>query len=156
MNETDVELNTEDQSFNKIKTLAKEAYKLIDQRKYKDAKDKFLELLVTDPNNTYGLVGMGDLLYKTQSYEEAIKYYKTCLSLDTSNKFSIMGLMNCYRDMKQLNQVIHIAEEYRHITMSDASILSRVADAHRKLKNFKESEIYYKKNISSIKTLIIK
>ena len=54
-----------------------------------------------------------------------------------------MGLMNCYRDMKQLNQVIHIAEEYRHITMSDASILSRVADAHRKLKNFKESEIYY-------------
>jgi tetratricopeptide (TPR) repeat protein len=45
--------------------------------------------------------------------------------------------------MKQLEQVIHIAEEYRHVTMSDASILSRVADAHRKLKNFKESEIYY-------------
>ena len=38
MNETDVELNTEDQSFNKIKTLAKEAYKLIDQRKYKATK----------------------------------------------------------------------------------------------------------------------
>ena len=29
MNEIDVELNTEDQSFNKIKTLAKEAYKRI-------------------------------------------------------------------------------------------------------------------------------
>ena len=45
MNETDVALNTEYQSFNKIKTLAKEAYKLIDQRKYKDAKEKFAELL---------------------------------------------------------------------------------------------------------------
>ena len=91
MNEMEVELNTEDQSFNKIKTLMKEAYKLIDQRKYKDAKDKLVELLVTDPNNTYGLVGMGDLLYKTQNYEESIKYYKTCLTLDTSINFPSWG-----------------------------------------------------------------
>ena len=129
----------EELKFAKVKSLAKEAYKLIDSRKFKEAKEKFSELLVLDPPNTYGLVGMGDLLYKTNSYEEATKYYKKCLSLDPANKFSIMGLMNCYRDLKQLSVVIQIAEEYRHITMSDASILSRVADAHRKLKNFKES-----------------
>ncbi|EKQ98280.1 anaphase-promoting complex, cyclosome, subunit 3 [Leptospira borgpetersenii serovar Castellonis str. 200801910] len=54
-----------------------------------------------------------------------------------------MGLMNCYREMNLLSRVIEVAEDYRHITITDASILSRVADAHRKLKNFKESEIYY-------------
>ena len=133
----------EELQFTKIKNLAKEAYRLIDSRKYKEAKEKFTDLLNIDPSNTYGLVGMGDLLYKTNCFEEATKYYKKCLDLDSTNKFSIMGLMNCYRDLKQLNLVIQIAEEYRHITMSDASILSRVADAHRKLKNFKESEIYY-------------
>jgi tetratricopeptide (TPR) repeat protein len=140
---TKEEKEVEEQKFAKVKSLAKEAYRLIDSRKFKDAKEKFNELLVLDPTNTYGLVGMGDLLYKTNSYEEATKYYKKCLELDPANKFSIMGLMNCYRDLKQLGIVIQIAEEYRHITMSDASILSRVADAHRKLKNFKESEIYY-------------
>jgi tetratricopeptide (TPR) repeat protein len=133
----------EELKFAKVKSLAKEAYKLIDSRKFKEAKEKFSELLVLDPPNTYGLVGMGDLLYKTSSFEEATKYYKKCLSLDPANKFSIMGLMNCNRDLKQLSVVIQIAEEYRHIPKSDASILSRVADAHRKLKNFKESEIYY-------------
>lgn len=124
----------EELQFTKIKNLAKEAYRLIDSRKYKEAKEKFTDLLNIDPTNTYGLVGMGDLLYKTNCFEEATKYYKKCLDLDSTNKFSIMGLMNCYRDLKQLNLVIQIAEEYRHITMSDASILSRVADAHRKLK----------------------
>ncbi|HNN07161.1 MAG TPA: tetratricopeptide repeat protein, partial [Leptospiraceae bacterium] len=133
----------EEQQFNKIKNTAKEAYKFIELKKYSEAKERFQELLTLDPANTYGLVGMGDLFYKTQNYEESIKYYKLCLSHDPSNKFSIMGLMNCYRDLKQLHMIIQIAEEYRHITMSDASILSRVADAHRKLKNFKESEIYY-------------
>lgn len=133
----------EEQHFNKIKNTAKEAYKFIELKKYSEAKERFQELLTLDPANTYGLVGMGDLFYKTQNYEESIKYYKLCLSHDPSNKFSIMGLMNCYRDLKQLHMIIQIAEEYRHITMSDASILSRVADAHRKLKNFKESEIYY-------------
>ena len=133
----------EEQQFAKIKSMAKEAYKFIDTKKYREAKEKFSDLLLLDPTNTYGLVGMGDLLYKTGSFEEATKYYKKCLEQDSTNKFSIMGLMNCYRDLKQLNLVIQIAEEYRHITMSDASILSRVADAHRKLKNFKESEIFY-------------
>lgn len=135
--------NSDQKDMSRIKNIAKEAYKLIDLKKYDDAKKKFVELLGMDPENTYGLVGMGDLLYRTKNYEESIKYYKSCLKTDTANKFSIMGLMNCYRDLKMLNMVIHIAEEYRHITMSDASILSRVADAHRKLKNFKESEVYY-------------
>lgn len=133
----------EEQRLAKIKSLAKEAYRLIDLKKYAEAQEKFNELLAVDPTNTYGLVGMGDLLYKQQKYEEAILYYKRCLEQDPANKFSIMGIMNCYRDLKQLQTVINIAEEYRHIAMSDASILSRVADAHRKLKNFKESEIYY-------------
>jgi tetratricopeptide (TPR) repeat protein len=146
MNELDAikeEKDSEESQFNRIKNIAKEAYRFIDNRKFKEAKEKFLELLNIEPSNTYGLVGMGDLLYKTHNYEEAIIYYKKCLDLDSTNKFSIMGLMNCYRDLKQLNMVIQIAEDFRHITMSDASILSRVADAHRKLKNFKESEIYY-------------
>jgi tetratricopeptide (TPR) repeat protein len=143
MNELDLEPKLEDETFNKIKNLAKEAYKLIDFKKYSDAKEKFTQLLALDPVNTYGLVGMGDLLYKTHSYDEGIYYYRKCLSLDQNNKFSIMGLMNCYRDMKQLPSVISVAEEFRHVTMTDASILSRVADAHRKLKNFKESEIFY-------------
>ena len=56
----------EELKFAKVKSLAKEAYKLIDSRKFKEAKEKFSELLVLDPPNTYGLVGMGDLLYKTK------------------------------------------------------------------------------------------
>ncbi|MCX8000525.1 MAG: tetratricopeptide repeat protein, partial [Leptospiraceae bacterium] len=103
----------EEQRLVKIKNLAKEAYKLIDLKKYTEAKEKFDELLNLDPTNTYGLVGMGDLLYKQQKYEEAILYYKRCLEQDPANKFSIMGIMNCYRDLKQLQTVINIAEEYR-------------------------------------------
>ncbi|NCN08808.1 MAG: tetratricopeptide repeat protein [Leptospira sp.] len=133
----------EDDQFAKIKSLAKDAYRYLDQRRYFDAKERLDALLILDPSNTYGLVGMGDLFFKTKKPEQAIPYYRSCLEQDASNKFSLMGIMNCFREMNQLNRVIEVAEEYRHIMVTDASILSRVADAHRKLKNFKESEIFY-------------
>ena len=140
------ETNTVEDSelFNQIKNLAKEAYRLIGIRKYRDAGEKLDELLKLDPENTYGLVGMGDVLFKTRKYEEAIYYYKLCLEKDPANKFSLMGLMNSYREINDLDKVIAAAEEFSHIAMQDASILSRVADAHRKLKNFKESEVFYR------------
>jgi tetratricopeptide (TPR) repeat protein len=133
----------EEDQFTKIKSLAKEAYRYLDQRRFNDAKEKLELLLSIDPSNTYGLVGTGDYYFKTKNPEKAIQYYKQCLEQDSSNKFSLMGIMNCYRDMNQLTKVIELAEEFRHIMVTDASILSRVADAHRKLKNFKESEIFY-------------
>jgi tetratricopeptide (TPR) repeat protein len=132
-----------DEQFQKVKNLAKEAYRLIEQKRFREAKEKLSILLEEDPKNTYGLVGMGDVLYKTKSYDEAIEYYKRCLSENSSNKFSLMGLLNCYREQNQLKRVIETAEQYRHITITDASILSRVADSHRKLKNYKESEVFY-------------
>ena len=130
--------------FNKIKNLAKESYRLIGIRKFQDAEEKLHMLLSLDPDNTYGLVGLGDVYFKTRKYNQAIRYYLLCLEKDPSNKFSLMGLMNSYRETNQLDKVISAAEDYRHITMQDASILSRVADAHRKMKNFAESEVFYK------------
>ncbi|WP_061269800.1 tetratricopeptide repeat protein [Leptospira interrogans] len=143
MENPNVEKEEEDKQFAVIKGLAKEAYKLLDSHQFPKAEAKLKELLEKDPHNTYGLVGMGDLFFKKKDYKNAIEYYHKCIQEDPSNKFSLMGLMNCYREMNLLSRVIEVAEEYRHITITDASILSRVADAHRKLKNFKESEIYY-------------
>jgi tetratricopeptide (TPR) repeat protein len=133
----------EEERFQKIKSFAKDAYRYLDQRRYDDAKEKLEALLEIDPTNTYGLVGMGDLYFKQKKPELAVDFYHRCLLQDPTNKFSLMGIMNCFRDMNQLKKVIEVAEEFRHIMITDASILSRVADAHRKLKNFKESEVYY-------------
>ncbi|EPG75836.1 tetratricopeptide repeat protein [Leptospira fainei serovar Hurstbridge str. BUT 6] len=140
---TQVGKEDEDSHFAQIKNLAKEAYRYLDSRQWDKAESKLRELLAKEPANTYGLVGMGDLHFKRKEFKQALEYYNRCIKEDSSNKFSLMGLMNCYREMNLLNRVIEVAEEYRHITITDASILSRVADAHRKLKNFKESEVYY-------------
>lgn len=143
MDKTEIEKPQEDEKFSKIKSLAKEAYRFLDQGRFREAKERLEILLEEDPSNTYGLVGLGDYYAKTKQPAEAIIYYRKCLAQDSTNKFSLMGLMNCYRDLNSLKKIIEVAEEFHHITITDASILSRVADAHRKLKNFKESEVYY-------------
>ncbi|MCZ8157706.1 MAG: tetratricopeptide repeat protein [Leptospira sp.] len=143
MENTEIEKPPEDEKFSKIKALAKEAYRYLDQSRFKEAKERLEILLEEDPTNTYGLVGLGDYYAKTKQPETAIIYYRKCLAGDPANKFSLMGIMNCYRDLSSLKKIIEVAEEFHHITITDASILSRVADAHRKLKNFKESEVYY-------------
>lgn len=143
MQNTEAEKPPENEKFTKIKSLAKEAYRFLDQGRFKEAKERLGILLEEDPENTYGLVGLGDYFTKTKQPNEAIIYYRKCLARDKTNKFSLMGLMNCYRDLGSLKKILEVADEFKNITDTDASILSRVADAHRKLKNFKESEEFY-------------
>ena len=44
-----------------LKELGKTAFRLKKEGKFREAESKFTEVLNRDPNNTYALVGIGDL-----------------------------------------------------------------------------------------------
>lgn len=130
---------------NELAELSKRGYQLLKENLTDRAIEAFEQILQTEPENNYALVGMGDALRKQRHYQDAIGHYTTCLEHHPGNNYALFGLADCYKATNQFNRAIDIWEEYLKHDDSNVTVLTRVADAYRKVRNLERSRELYRK-----------
>ena len=126
-----------------ISDLSKRGYQFLKENRTADAIACFSQILETDPNNNYALVGMGDATRKQGGFRNAIGYYQRCLSHHSGNNYALFGLADCYKALKQFHTAIEIWEQYLLHDDKNITVLTRVADAYRKVRDHKRSKEVY-------------
>lgn len=127
---------------NEISTLSKRGYQLLKEGLIEESKAEFKKILAIEHNN-YALVGLGDCERKQGNFQEAIAYYKECISYHPGNNYALFGLADCYKALNQLHKAIEIWEQYLTHDDRNITVLTRVADAYRKIRDFKKSKQIY-------------
>jgi tetratricopeptide (TPR) repeat protein len=133
----------ENQEVSEIPELSKKGYQLLKENKITEAMDCFRKILLTDENNNYALVGMGDATRKRGAFRDAVEYYRRCLSFHPGNNYALFGLADCYKALNQYHKAIEIWEQYLLHDDTNITVLTRVADAYRKVRDFKHSKAVY-------------
>lgn len=129
----------------RLALLSQQGYQYIRENMLDKARESFLEVLETEPENNYALVGMGDLERKNRNFSEAVRYYQECLTHFPENNYALFGLAESYRAMKQFNRAVEVWEKYLKHDNDNVTVLTRVADAYRKAKVFPRSRELYER-----------
>jgi len=137
--------NVDGQEKTELSGLSKLGYSLLKEERIADAVQCFNKILKLDSNNNYALVGMGDASRKRGDFQDAVHYYQKCLSIYPDNNYALFGLANCFKALNQYNKAIEIWEQYLLHDSKNITVLTRVADAYRKVGNFKHSKVIYLK-----------
>ena len=128
-----------------ISRYSKQGYSLLKENRIEEAKKAFSKILLSEDNNNYALVGLGDCERKQNHIDKALEFYKKCLSYHPGNNYALFGLADCYKAKNQYRQAIEIWEKYLLLDNRNITVLTRVGDAYRKIKNFHKSrELYLK------------
>ncbi|MDR3147264.1 MAG: tetratricopeptide repeat protein, partial [Treponema sp.] len=61
------------------------------------------------------------------------------------NNYALFGLADCYKALNQFHKAIEIWEQYLLHDNTNITVLTRVADAYRKIRDFKHSKMVYLK-----------
>lgn len=119
----------------RIPGLSKQGYRLLKERKYREAEGKFQKILELDRKNIYALVGMGDVNKGQKLFERAEESYKEALKVDPVNKFALIGLADAYRGLKRFKEAIRTWEEYLSYGENefDISVITRLGDTYKKI-----------------------
>lgn len=128
--------------------LSRQGSELIKRRQWKDAEAAFLEALEIDGDNTYVLVGLGDVHRETGKFHKAIGFYEKTLEIDPVNMFALRGIGDAYRGLGQAAKAISFWQRYLEQNHDDIHVLTRLADSYVKTGNFAESEELYLKALS--------
>lgn len=123
--------------------LSKKGYQFIRENQLEDAAFCFKKILEIDKNNTYAIVGLGDIARKQDDFHAAQRYYRTVLTSQPENNYALFGLADCYKAFRQYSKAIDIWEQYLYKDKNNITVLTRVADAYRKVKDFRSSKHYY-------------
>ena len=142
-NTTTAENQSEIMKSNDISEISRIGYQLLKENKIADAIECFKKILLTDENNNYALVGMGDAARKRGSNREAVNFYQRCLAHHPGNNYALFGLADCYKALNQFQKAIGIWEQYLLHDDNNITVLTRIADAYRKVKNFRQSKAVY-------------
>jgi tetratricopeptide (TPR) repeat protein len=132
-------------ALNKVAYLSKQGYQYLKKNMLEEAKLIFSQIVETDPNNNYALVGLGDCARKQSRFRDAVKYYQTCLVENPDNNFALFGIADCYKALNMLPEAIEHWEQYLSHDEKNITVLTRVADLYRKTRNFNKAKDMYLK-----------
>lgn len=128
--------------------LSRQGSEFLKKRQWKDAEATFLEALEVDSENTYVLVGLGDVHRETGKFHKAIGFYEKTLEIDPLNMFALRGAGDAYRGLGQAGKAVSYWQRYLEQNQDDIHVLTRLADSYVKTGNFAESEGLYLKALS--------
>jgi len=132
----------------KAVSLSREGNELLRKGRFSEAEKVFLEALEIDPNNSYILVGLGDLHREQRFYKKSLQYYEHVLKLDPDNIFALRGTGDSYRGLSMPERAIYHWNRYLEHNTEDYHVMTRVADALVKTNSFADSEKFYIKALS--------
>ena len=138
------------EQWQKIPELSKSGYRLLREKRLKEAEEEFNKILQIDKKNIYALVGMGDSKRSGRNFNAAVDFYQNALSIDPLNKFALIGIADAYRGLNRFNDAIKIWEEYLAYNENefDIAIITRLADTYRKKGLLKNALEWYDKAYS--------
>ena len=137
--------DSEEQRQLEISNLSKKGYQYLKENRTSEAITCFTQILETDENNNYALVGVGDAYRKQGGFRNAIFYYQRCLSHHPGNNYALFGLADCYKALNKFHTAIEIWEQYLLHDDKNITVLTRIADAYRKVRDFNNSRLVYLK-----------
>jgi len=116
--------------------LSQQGYASLKEGQFDEAGHQFQAVLDQDPENSYALVGMGDLNRKQRAWRQAVDYYKRCLASDTENNYALFGLAEsyramhgagyCYRDISEANFCMDLKTAEIRIFDNDNCMVDKV------------------------------
>ena len=134
----------EDSDPSKIIELSRHGAELLKKHQYVEAEKVFLEALDKDPENSYILVGLGDLCRETRSFSKSLSYYQKTLDKDPTNTFALRGIGDVYRGLNKPAKSIPYWQKYLEHKSDDIHVITRLADSYVKNGNFDKSEQLYR------------
>lgn len=126
-----------------IAELSQQGYQLLREGAYDEAVKRFESVLEIEPENSYALVGLGDVARKRGRHHDAVGHYQRCLEHDPDNAFALFGLADCYRSLRKYHDALAIWERYLEHDDQNVTVLTRVADAYRKVRGKRRSRELY-------------
>lgn len=127
-----------------ISKLSQQGYALIKKGGYDEALKVFNQILETDPDNAYALVGIGDVLRKQEKHKEALPYYQKCIEQNPTNSFALFGIADIMRNNNQYEDAIIHWKKYLLYDRNNVAVITRIADSYRRINDIQESERHYK------------
>jgi tetratricopeptide (TPR) repeat protein len=131
-----------------VAALSQEGYKLFRSGRYSEAIERFESVLEQDPENSYALVGLGDVARKQGRSRVAVEVYNRCIETDPDNAVALFGLADAYRSLRKYHDALRIWERYLEHDQENVTVLTRVADAYRKVRDKQRSQELYEKVLS--------
>lgn len=128
--------------------LSRQGSEFLKKKCWKEAEKAFTEALEIDSENSYVLVGLGDLHRETRKYHKALGFYEKTLALDPMNMFALRGIGDAYRGLGQAGKAVTYWQRYLEQNHDDIHVLTRLADSFVKIGNYSESEALYLKALS--------
>ena len=131
-----------------VATLSQEGYKHFRSGRYREAIELFEQVLTIESDNSYALVGLGDIARKQGKQSDAVEIYRRCLETDPDNAFALFGLADAYRSLRRYRDALAVWERYLKHDEDNVTVLTRVADAYRKVRDKRRSQELYERVIS--------
>ncbi len=128
-----------------VAPLSQEGYQLLRDGRFNEAIERFERVLEIQPDNSYALVGLGDIARKQDRQHDAVDFYTKCLEHDPENAFALFGLADSYRSLRKYHDALRIWERYLAHDDRNVTVLTRVADAYRKVRGKRRSQELYRK-----------
>lgn len=118
------------------------------QKKYKEAHEKYMELLgqIENMNCMQQVMvfgGLGHISRIKLLFSEAVEYFEKALELEPKNRFALNGIANSYRGLKNRSQEIHWWKQLLSYHPHDFLAMNRLADAYRHKNDNDQAEILY-------------
>ncbi|GAB6390767.1 MAG: tetratricopeptide repeat protein [Treponematales bacterium] len=126
-----------------IAEMSQRGYRFLRENKNHEAADCFNQILAAYPENSYALVGMGDIERRQNRFQEAVVFYERCLALYPENGYALFGVADCYKFLNEYPKAVKAWERYLRLDNGNITVLTRAADAYRKMRNFKRSKEMY-------------
>jgi tetratricopeptide (TPR) repeat protein len=137
------ENNNKAEQYRELKALTGLARRMVNERSYEEAEEKYLQALDIDSSNVFALVGLGDLKRKRRRFEDATDYYERCLEVDENNKYALAGLGDTYRGLRRVDRALELWLRYLSLYPDDYKVMTRVADGFRRKRDLEGSKKYY-------------
>ena len=137
------EIATDKNTQSLINELSQTGYRHIRNKQLNDAECCFKKILAVEPQNSYALVGLGDIFRKRKQFAAALEYYRSCLTLESTNSYALFGTAESLQGLNDYQSAIKYWQEYLTIDNTDSVVHTRLADAFRKEKNYNEALEHY-------------
>ena len=129
--------------------LSQAGYAALRDKRPADAAKQFERLLLLDPSNSYGMVGLAQVARSGGDAKGARQWYERCLEQEPDNPFALKGAAECCADLQDDRSAVELWTRYiAGGAGEDAVALTRIGDAWRRLGERKRSEEAYRRALA--------
>ncbi len=129
--------------------LSQAGYAALRDQRPADAAKHFEQLLLLDPANGYGMVGLAQVARARGDAKSAREWYERCLEREPDNPFALKGAAECCAELQDDVAAVSLWKRYlAGQPAEDAVALTRLGDAWRRLGERERSEEAYRRALA--------